>query len=344
MDSGLLNRFKDRYLLWKYTYPFNRRNQNRRPTKENTICLFSFPRSGSTWMSEILLNISNSCLFDEPFLRNKIRSIEYMPDHTLQKFNEIKDLDFYFFQPIPVEANWPEAQKVIEKLFHGQVVSLGLYDDYGLWRLNKVSSFIIKMNYASLMASWMQSNFECSSIALVRNPLAVLASSIRHEWISLLKVNKKEYFPNFRYNEVFQKYHETYNKYVKSREDLLMFLWAINMKEGILKMNAENSLFVFYEDLLMDYDSEMLRIFDYLKKPIPAEVLQKRFVPSKSSKEYAIENIPSEKQLNQWKTVLNKDQIKSAQKILMEFEIDFYMNDLPDRKLFNNTFRVGSVL
>ncbi|MCG8308853.1 MAG: sulfotransferase domain-containing protein [Cytophagales bacterium] len=342
MTPGIVQRFKDRYLLWKYTYPFNRRNKYRTITEENTICLFSFPRSGSTWLSEILINIPNTCLFDEPFLRDRIKGIEHLPNNTIRKFNEIKDLGFYFFQPIPYGADWFEAKKVIAKLFQGRIVSLGLYDDYGLWRLKKATTFIVKMNYASLMASWMQSNFHCSALVLLRNPLAVLASSIRHEWISKIKVNKNAYFPHFKFNEVFQKYYMTYRRFVKSKEDLLIFLWAINMKEGILQMSPEKSHFVFYEHLLINFESELNRIFEYLKCPFPTGVLEKRFIPSKSSKPYAFESIRSENQLNQWKRTLNKDQIKSAIKILEELGVDFYTNDLPDLKVFNKSFGLGS--
>lgn len=338
MDSRLYNRFKDKYLLWKYIHPFNSRNINRISTAENTICVFTFPRSGSTWFSEVLLNIPNSCLFDEPFQRDRIRGIEFVPDNTAQKFNEIKELGFYFFQPIPKDVEWHEAKSIIAKLIQGKLVSLGLYDDYGLWRLKKATNFIIKMNHASLMASWMQSNFKFSSLVLLRNPLAILASSIRHEWISKMNVNKNTYSPQFLYNEVFLKYQATYNRLVNSKEDLLIFLWAINVKEGILKMDPEKSLFVFYEELLINFESELVRIFNYLKHPFPEEILQQRFVPSKSSKKYALENIQSKNQLNQWKTVLTKDQIESANKILVAFEIDFYKNDLPDLNIFNKSF------
>ena len=36
--------------------------------------------------------------------------------------------------------------------------------------------------------------------------------------------------------------------------------------------------------------------------------------------------------------MLTKDQIESANKILMAFEIDFYKNDLPDLNIFNKSW------
>lgn len=337
------NKIYDKYLLWKYIYPFNGRNLHREISPNNTLCVFSFPRSGSTWLSEMLLNIQNSCLFDEPFMRNRIKGINQMPDNSLQKFNEIKKLRFFYFQPVPKFEEWNEAFYEIERLLSGKVVSIGLYDDYGLSRLKQADYFVVKLNYAALFGSWIQQNFPVASITLLRHPLSVVASSLLHEWTKEIKIDKDQYIPNIKYPETFLKYRYIFEKYVNNRLELIAFLWAINVKEGILKLDSKRTFPVFYEDLVTNFDSTVDLIADFIGKELPKDRSLLKNTPSKSTSNRSLAKIGTGDLIKAPRSLLSKKQILSVLNIVEQFEIDFYTEEyFPDHLNFKNAWEIES--
>jgi len=69
----------------------------------NAILLFSDPRGGSTWLTEILMKAINPAVIWEP-LSPGINS-------------EFKKLGFPPRQFIPEEDEWPEAKEAFQELF-----------------------------------------------------------------------------------------------------------------------------------------------------------------------------------------------------------------------------------
>jgi len=316
-----IKRIRDRYYLHRYIYPFIKRNKDRQISFENNICLFSFPRSGSTWLSEILLTIPGSCLFDEPLLRNTIESPNVLPRLEIRKFKEIAENNFYFFQPIPADAKEPECKTIFEILLKGQALSIGLYNDYGLHVLSKSKIFVTKFNHANLLSCWLANQFDFASISLFRNPYSCIASIIRHPLSKKLTIPDIIRIPDFKHNEIYLQHQERYNK-IRSVEEYYAFLWSLNFKEGFKK---NKGLKIYYEDLLLNYDSTLKKIFNYLKIPVPVSSVEKRFNPSKSTINYAIENIKNQKQIDSWKQSLSQSQKMNIKSILNYFEIpEFY--------------------
>ena len=71
------------------------------------ILIVSDPRSGSTWLSEVLSTINQSYIVDEPLHINNV--------------HEIKALKFEWRQHIPVNRNWPAAKQFFKNLFSGKI-------------------------------------------------------------------------------------------------------------------------------------------------------------------------------------------------------------------------------
>lgn len=321
----------DRYYLFRYVHPFNKRNSKRQINSQNTIALFSFPRSGSTWLSELLLTIPNSCLFDEPLQRNHIESPNELPDFATRKLKEVAELDFYFFQPIPRNAEDEDVKSMMKKLLKGEAVSIGMYDDYGLHRLEKAEVFLIKFNYGMLLSSWLLKNFQVTALFLIRNPYACIASILQHQLSQKLIIPDEIKVPDFRYNEIYLQYESIYRS-IKTPEEYYAFLWCLNFKEGFEKNKSGSSLIVFYEDLLMDYEQEITRIFDHLKKPIPPEIFDLQLKPSSSTYDHSLKSIAGQDQLEAWKKHLTPRQKNNIGRIIKEFGIKIYEDTLLPNK------------
>ena len=71
------------------------------------ILIVSDPRSGSTWLSEVLSTINQSYIIDEPLHINNV--------------HELKALKFEWRQHIPVNRNWPAAKQFFKNLFSGKI-------------------------------------------------------------------------------------------------------------------------------------------------------------------------------------------------------------------------------
>lgn len=326
-----VSKVSDRYYLHRYIFPFNKKNSNRQTNFQNTIALFSFPRSGSTWFSELLLTIPNSCLFDEPLQRNFIESPNVLPDFSRRKLKEVAEANFYFFQPIPEDSEDPGLRMMMKRLLKGQLVSIGLYNDYGIQRLNSAEIFLIKFNYGMLLSSWVIKNFQVTSLFLIRNPYACIASILQHELSQKLTIPDEVKVPAFRYNDVYLRYESIYRS-IKTTEEYYTFLWCLNYKEGIEKNKGGSSLIVFYEDLLLNYEEEISRIFDHLKKPIPSEIFDLQLKPSSSTYDHSLKSIAGQNQLVAWKKHLTSHQKDNIGRIIKEFGITLYDDGLLPNK------------
>lgn len=326
---GFPERIKERYQLWKYIYPFVRKHQTVQPKK--IICLFCQPRSGSTWLAEILLSISNTCLFDEPLWRGRFKNIHSMPNFYDRKVPRVAELGFYHIQPIGENEEWQEASELFETLLAGKIVSLGLYNEINLKRLKTAECFIIKFNFAQLLMHWFIKQYDHPSLLLTRHPCAVVNSQINLKaYNNFLFDPTGKKFPDFRNSDFFNQ-HRIVER-LKSVEEQLAFLWAIQIKNSLYhKDNNKNWLTISYEKLLIDFEGEIDRIFDFIGETIPDEVYKNRRRPSKSSKNKSRENIVNGSQLDSWKRALSKQQISKILNIVESMEVDIYSEKLePD--------------
>lgn len=331
MANIILNKIKDRYYLHRYVFPFIKRNENRVISTENTLCIFCHPRGGSTWLMEILSEINRSCYFDEPLLRSPYLSNADLPFINMRKIKEIAELGFYFEQPIPTNENWPAAYELFTKLLKGHAMSIGLYKESGLKKLNNADFYMIKFNYGHLLMHWLIKNFHAKFILLTRHPCAVIASQLQHNWFENLKIDKNKQIPDFNFNLIFKQYENIYQN-INSTEEYFAFLWSLRIKETFYKdINKNNYITVAYESLIANYPNEISRIFNYLDKEPPQKVYDHFDIPSKSTEKYAYSKIGHPDQLKSWQGYLTKKQIKNILTIVEKFEIDIYSSAIePD--------------
>jgi hypothetical protein len=321
--ENILTRLRDRFLLHYHVYPFIRKNKNRHINRYNTICLFGHARGGTSWLTEILLKIEHSCILDEPLLRH-IPTTSSKPDPWLRKMQAVEKLGFYFNQPIPEYSIWPEAYAMFEHLFKGQVVSLGLYDQYGLAPMRGAENFIVKINQGHLLMHWLLRNFDVSAILLLRHPCAVVASQLKFDFFGRIELEIDRGFPQFKHREVYDQYSHIY-KEVDSIEGYLAFLWSVQVKHSLYHPdNNRRWLTVAYEKLLMDFENEISRIFAFLNRPVPRNAMQQRMVPSAWTDPRSIPFIRQGKQLDAWQRELTGVQIANIFNVVDQFGIDAY--------------------
>lgn len=324
------SKIRDRLILYRYIYPFLKKNEQRIISKKNTLCLFCHPRGGSTWLAEILLTIPNSVLIDEPLWRGEIKIPFNKPEYFDRKSAQIAELNFFYNQYIPPEVTWPDAKNALKTIVSGRAISIGMYDEQNLKNLMSGDLYITKFNYANLLMPWLIHQFNFQSILLTRHPCAVISSQLRFpSWRNMVIPEMIE-IEDFPYNEF---YHAALKKVGKidSREKYLALIWALGFKNTAMhKWNNKKWLTVSYEGLVDNYSNEINRInhrfgFDLQHLNIDCKK------PSRSTHQDSIKYLKNNEQITAWQNELTQKQKAIIHKVLEIFEIDIYnKNAEPD--------------
>ena len=287
---------------------------------QSTLLIFSNPRGGSTWLAEVLNELPKSVIVHEPFRRGR-----------LKEFNE---LNFYWHQPIPSHANWPEARLAVKKLLNREILRYSLYAQNKIWEIPKAQYFIYKICHGNMLLAWLVDEFPVLPILITRHPCAVVASQMEHGgWEDIKNGANISDIPNFKFNEYYLQYQDIL-KSVSSVEENLAATWAMTMIHSVLHpYNDKKWITVAYESLTQNFEYELSRIFSRLQLPIshPEKFFARKNIPSKSTSPSAYKYISSGKQLSKWKNHLSSKQQKNILSIIKEFDIKFYDKNLePD--------------
>jgi len=332
----LKNKIRDRYLLNRYITPFVKRNRlsNQNICYKNSLAIIAHPRGGSTWMGELMMNIPDSVLIDEPLWRGKLSSSNSKPKSGEGKIDAIDKLGFYYNQPIPVSESWPEAKIEFEKILTGKVSSLNIYRENNFQSLKSSNYFITKFCYAHLLLKWLLQNFQLNAILLTRHPCAVVSSQLTHPAWKNLRINKPLKFPNFLHDELYKEL-EIRIPNLATKEEFLAAIWALGIKETIYSnYNDLNWITVAYENLVINFKFEINRIFKRLNIKVPDSIWQYQYKPSGSSSGKSITDIREGNLINSWKRELSEIEITRIMKIVEKFEIDVYStSDEPNYKI-----------
>ena len=323
----LIKRIGSTYLEQTYLKPFANKNHERKITSDNSIVLLCHPRGGSTWLGEILKTIQGSILIDEPLWRGFYRSANYSPKNGEGKIKSLSKLGFYFDQPIPLDTDWKEANKIIGSIIKGTFWNYQLYDENEFTNFKNAQTHIIKFCYGHLLFPWLQHNFDITSIVLHRHPCAVVASQINHAGFTKIIKNPSGTIPDFRFNEIYQKYGNVW-KTIDSKEEYLAAIWALKTKYICENSDSKNNLLtIFYEELVNDFNSQIEKINKHVNFNLSNKAFALKSKPSSSitHRNHLRSGI---NQLDKWKTTLKYHQINKILKIVEKFEIELYDESL----------------
>lgn len=306
--------------------------RNREICQENTIAVFGHPRGGTTWLAEILSNLSNGLLIDVPLWRGFYRCISKLPGERQGKIKDLAKLGFYFDQPIPEQAKWPGAFEV----FRGILTCK--YSHYDLYDLNKniyvksPDKVIVKFCYGHLLLNWMLKNFSFKAVVLHRHPCAVVSSQLSHPGFSGIYNQPGGKVPAFRFNDIYLK-HETIFETLGSPEEYLAAIWSIKTKyTGNKNHQYGNLISVYYENLISCFKDEMARITGHTKLEVPSSVSRLKYLISSSTRGNSKEYILKNEQLGSWKERLSAAQVYKILSTVEKFGIDCYDDSVMPKK------------
>jgi hypothetical protein len=287
------------------TFISNYRNFN----PNDQFLIFSDPRGGSTWLSEIINTIPNTAIIWEPL--------------HLGYAEQLKDLGFGWRQYIPETVNWPEVNSFFEQVFSGKILNKWTMSNTDIIDYVYAKYFIIKICRGNMMLPWITRyfNFTYRPIHLIRHPFAVVNSQLKQGgWNQPFKKYKIQ---EIKYNDCFE-VHKDFLESLTSREEVLTAVWCITNNVPLNHPENNNRwITIYYEDLVIDPEKEINRIFDIWGIPIPIDV-DKSYRKISRTTLGEINMVNPEIQLARWKKELTEVQIEKMQMVLEYFKYKIY--------------------
>jgi len=182
---------------------------------------------------------------------------------------------------------------------------------------------LIKEIYANLLIAWVHKNIpKAKKVLIIRNPFSVALSKQRHSnWIWMLEPK------DFLHQEALMKdYLEPFESLINSTKDDFIdnqiLIWAIIHYVPFKQLNKDDLHIIFYENLLLNPEGELLRLLNYLHSSdsvcLNGDILKLIQKPSRTTSRRS-STLSTSNPLDAWKSHLSVQQIDRGMKILNAF-------------------------
>jgi len=279
---------------------------------EDHIIISSYPRSGSTWIAELISQIPGSALLWEPL--------------HLRKSSVFADMGFGWRQHIPESEEWMEAQQAFEALFTGELLNHWMSSRTFPLKFCRADRMVIKFVRANGLLPWLTRQFDFSNkpIYLIRHPFAVVASQMKEgSWDEAFKQYS---IPSMPHNEIYRK-HASYLSSLNTQQEILVADWCINNKVVLDNdRHGRDWIAIHYEQLLMKPKLVLQSIFDRWKRPLPEGIFQGLQRASSTTVESTFQE-SVRAQLGKWQHSFDPGKRKRLQGVLNHFEVDIYSQE-----------------
>lgn len=296
----------------------------------DTVVVSGSPRSGTTWLAELLLTLPEYRLLDEPLHLGSGRAREAGVDEWRTY--------------VPPDAEQPALEDFLRRALSAQIPGRYVVEpEQGfLLRLQAQllrKPLVVKFVRASRMLHWLRRQFAVRGlIHILRHPCAVVASQLTYEtseWRDTQPPDADKLqgsFGGWIPKDLLDRFRSTLAG-IRTTAGHLAAVWCLdNYVPLYYEADDFPGLVISYEALVDHEKDEIERICNYLDAPVPTQVAQRVEEPSHSASE-DLATQDKEQQLSKWKRKLSTDQIDEVLGVVEEFSLDFYTEALePDRK------------
>jgi len=275
----------------------------RRHEIRDTLLIAGSPRSGTTFLAELLNQIPRSAILFEP------EHVQQVPQakHAGITWHTIKD---------PHE-DWPEGQHFFESVLRGQLISSWTVSHVPLARALAPRTWIVKFVDANFMLGWLAANFPVRPpVLLVRHPCAVIASQLRRGWSNPHPPRLKGFLAR----------HPQFTDYLETLRDPTEFaaaLWSMQTYAPLMLPKPWPFVLITYENLAADPRSELSRLFNAWQMPLPEGIVDRALRPSGTTDMGSALRVGSDP-TSAWRQTLSTAQIDAILRVIQTFGLDFY--------------------
>lgn len=283
---------------------------------DETIAIIGSPRTGTTWLMQLIGDLPQYCTIFEPLHKTW--------------FPETKNLNYFSRPYVPQGHNDLELVNYLSKVFCGDVYSKKPHFDINkkeVFRRVNAKRITVKFVRAARLTPWISDNFNLRKILIIdRNPHSTIASQIKTGYNGLMSKESPSYLKKCIMNEIKQVnaiapdiMHEIEN--IDNDEGLLTVIYCVD-KIVSHSIQSEGLVHIKYEDLFLHKEKVLKKILSQLDELDSFNsILEKSSEPSMVSSKSSRKSLADpEIQLNKWKTQLNQNQIRNIDEVLNLFK------------------------
>ncbi len=290
---------------------------------DDTIVVAGAPRSGTTWLAELLRALPRYKFLNEPlFLRNNPMA---------------RDAGFAWRTHLSPEEENARAESFFRDVLSGRV-SRG-----PLWHYESSSSvgrlvehvrnpkLVVKFCRAGRLLHWLLKRFKVRGTALIiRHPCAVLASQLEHGgWAPdqlAHNINSEEAVGQMP-DRVRDRFADVLDG-ISTRIEMMAARWCLDYYIPLIEYADYDHPWVLvpYERLVLDGEGEMNRVLSALDVEMTGAIRNQLTAASR----YASSDLATDdrtKQLKKWRSRLSEQQIERILDIVSAFGLDFYTRE-----------------
>lgn len=263
---------------------------------QQTVILAGTGRSGTTWVEEIINSRNDFRIMFEPFHQKKV---DLVGAWNYRQYLRCNDRNDKFLKPATSILRGDIKNEWIDR-FNRRVFS---------------RKRLIKDIRAQLILKWIKHNFpEIPIILLLRHPCAVANSKLKLGWDTHLHDFLVQ-------DELMDDFLNPFKKELENAKNLFdkhIFMWCIENYVPLKQFNEGEILVVFYEDLCIEPQKEIERMFSFIGEKFSSRILEKSTKPSAlAQKDSAI--VSGNDLISSWRKSISDDQIERAFEILNIF-------------------------
>jgi hypothetical protein len=300
----------------------------RRYDVRNTLVVSGSPRSGTTWVAELVATLPGHFILFEPIFpaRNP----------------EVRRHGFYTDTYLSPDDPAPEQQDYMRRLLSGADITVSrlLVRRFQMISLLCFQGMIAKFVHGNLLLPWMLHRFPLRAVLVVRHPCAVVASQLKSESWEPLRISVESgeirdriESGNWRWPDAlaqrFPPLHEAFCS-IETFEEYLTFDWLIQNYVPLALPRSPALFVTTYEKLVEEEAAEMTRIFNHFGHAIPPRAHAQFRRPSATTVQSS--NVATGRNpLTTWTHTLSLNQTEQILEFTHRFGVDFYSDDLtPD--------------
>lgn len=308
-------------------------NEHNKSDKKD-VFIFSTPRSGSTWLMEIINSQKNFKYINEPLHTNRHKGYLTDIDSTWSEIyssSDRKDKFLKYFERILNDELFVGQQK-FKDILNGKF-------DY------KTDRRVFKILRAKDLINKFENKFDIKIVFLLRHPIPVA--------LSLVRENMEDRIKYYLKNEVYLKefFSQTEIKYAEdlyqngSEFEKRILQWCLENKPPLTSLNSKEWVVISYEDLVVNEKETLLKLYKELDLSDLDKMLEQtkkpsRTTASKSSKKL-INKRNKESIIKKWEQKISLSQKEKVFKILDNFRLDIYIEDKYTINKNSNFFNRG---
>lgn len=285
--------------------------------QQQTITIFGAPRSGSTWLAELLSSCPEHLQIFEPLHPENVRQVKQV----------IPTRNHY----ISAEQPWDDGKKLFTKILTGKLLNPWILSQAKLLKIFQSKRLVIKFVRANLMLDWFTQNLNVlPPVLIVRHPCAVIASQLKKGWppskIQLLNHPYLEQYPSIKSKCLG----------LSTSEELAALAWCLRYHAPLSASKPYKFILVTYEELVLNGDLVLKNIFKKLQLTYSDQIARQLIKPSDTSTEKEKIN-QRDHILTSWQQTLTADQIDNILSVVNIFNMAFYNKNIEaDYQLLKN--------